>query len=107
LFSGGRHFTALVMRQSSQNQSVIGADSDTGREPKAEGVQGFIEQDAGMVAGEGPPGAIGTMHAGRKADNQQPSLRIAKRQHRTGVIVRLAATHLGEESRQARAVGAT
>jgi hypothetical protein len=45
------------------------------------------------------------MHAGREADNQQSRPRIAEGQYRTRMVARLAAAHLGEESRQTRAIG--
>ena len=36
--------------------------------------QGRVEQLAGIIAGERPPGAVGAMLAGREADDRQPGL---------------------------------
>jgi hypothetical protein len=41
-------------------------------------VQHFVQQDAGMIAGERPATAIRAVHAGRQADNQKSGGRIAE-----------------------------
>ncbi|GCC47971.1 hypothetical protein chiPu_0031916, partial [Chiloscyllium punctatum] len=52
--------------------------------------QGRIEQVPGVVAGEGTAGPVGALHTGRKADDQQPRVRIAERLHRGVEPVRVA-----------------
>ena len=66
-------------------------------------MQRFVKQDAGIIAGEWPAGAIGAVHARRQADNQQPRLRITEGRDRTGVVVGMALANAGEELGQSRA----
>jgi len=40
--------------------------------------QGLVQQPAGVIAGEGPPRAIGAGAAGRETRDQQPGVRIAE-----------------------------
>ena len=72
---------------------------------ETEGMQGFVKQDTGIVAGEWTPRAVGAMHAGREADDQQAGPRIAEGRHRARMVIRPAATHPGKEAGQARTVG--
>ena len=41
---------------------------------EAEFDQRRVEQVAGIIAGEGPPGAVGAAQAGRQADDQEPRI---------------------------------
>jgi hypothetical protein len=87
-------------------QAIIGGDGFRPR-GKAEGVQRLVEQDAGVIAGERAPGAIGAMHAGCQADDQQARLGVAKRKHGAGMVVGMPGTHLGKEAREAGTIGTT
>jgi hypothetical protein len=69
---------------------------------KARIEHGLVQQDAGMVAGERPPGAIRTMHAGGKTDNQQVGACHAKGWHRLREIRRLLGAHFLQEGEKAR-----
>jgi hypothetical protein len=42
-------------------------------------VQGRVQQDAGMIAGKGPAGAIGTMLARSQANDQQSGAGVPER----------------------------
>jgi hypothetical protein len=55
---------------------------------EAEAMQGGIQQDAGVVAGERPSAAVGAVIAGREADDEQRRLGIAEGLHRPRVIAR-------------------
>ena len=100
LLPGGRHFTALVIRQSPETQAVVAA-SDSARVAKPMRVQGAVQQDAGVIAGERPAGAIGAVHPRRETDDEQPVARAAEGRHRPAVISRDAATGLHRGSAQA------
>ena len=70
-------------------------------------LQRRVEQVAGIVAGERPPGAVGAAHAGGEADDQQPCAQRPERGHRRVEPGRLlGAPFLAErhEARAARAV---
>jgi hypothetical protein len=56
-----------------------------------------------MVACEGPAGPIRSVHAGRKAHDQEPWVGIAESGHRRGVIVGVRSTHLFSQPGEARA----
>ena len=60
-------------------------------------MQGLIQQYPGIVASEWTPRAIRTMHAGRKADNQQLGCSHAKRQYRPRMIIGMILAHLREK----------
>jgi hypothetical protein len=62
-------------------------------------VQHVVEQDARKVAGEGPSACIRAVHAGRKADDDEPRSRIAKGRHRSAEIIRVPGPHGVEEPR--------
>ena len=64
-----------------QGQPVIGT-SQIDAFGKTIFEQGRIEQVAGIIAGEGTPGAVGALHARREADDHQPRFRIAEGGHR-------------------------
>ncbi len=63
--------------------------------------QGSIEQNAGIVAGEGPPRGIGAMLPGRKPDDDQSRLAIPERRYGMAEIPRMIASDGVEEPRQA------
>ena len=89
LFSGGTQRTALVMRASiSVSPSSGRASIAAARE--AESRQRRVEQVAGIVAGERPPGAVRAAQAGRQADDQQPRVERAEGRDRRVEPVRLA-----------------
>ena len=72
LFSGGRHLTALRMTAPfSLSPSWIGAIFAFGQ---PEFQQRPVQQIAGKIASEGPPGAVGALLAGREADDRQPRI---------------------------------
>src|SRR5579859_410146 len=55
-----------------------------------------------MIAGEGSPRAVGTVHAGRQADQNNTRRRIAERRHRPAVVLGLPDVHGIQKSRQTR-----
>ncbi len=59
-----------------------------------------------MVAGEWPARAVGAMHAGGQADDQQPRMRVAEGRHGAGEIAGMGAADFGQETGKARADGA-
>jgi hypothetical protein len=65
-----------------------------------------IQQNARVVTGEGPATAVGAVHAGCEAHNQQPWPRSAERRDRARMIIGMIVPDLIEKSRQARAVAA-
>ena len=46
---------------------------------ESETAECFVEQHAGVVAGEWPSGAVGALHTRREADDQQPCVDGAER----------------------------
>ena len=66
LFCGGTQRTALAIRQSTSLQPVVGPRLIDAL-GKADIRAGRVEQVAGIVAGERPPGAVGALHARRQA----------------------------------------
>ena len=70
LFSGGTQRTALVMRASTSVEPVVRPRLVVAA-GEAELLERLVEQVAGVVAGERPPGAVGAPQAGREADDQQ------------------------------------
>ena len=93
LFAGGRHLTALVMRTLRERKPIV-APTELRRARQTELEQRPVQQNAGVIAGEGPSGAVGAVHAGRETDDQQARRRIAERRHRPAEIIRLLAVHL-------------
>src|SRR4051794_12377955 len=49
---------------------------------EAELEQGRVEQLAGIIAGEWPPGPVGALLAGREADDCEPRIAVAERRDR-------------------------
>ncbi len=70
---------------------------------KAKGQQRVIEEEAGMVACEGPPGAIGPRKPRREADDGKPSQGITKARDRRIEPFRVALPVLGAEDGKPRA----
>ena len=62
-----------------------------------------VQQVAGVIAGEGPAGAVGALHARREPDDQQPPVGIAERRHRGIEPVRLARARRLAEADEPRA----
>ncbi len=60
-----------IVQQSSPSVAAIGYRAGSQSEP----VQGRVQQNAGMIAREGPPGAIGAVHARRQTDDHQARAR--------------------------------
>ena len=71
LFSGGTQRTALVMRQSTSVETVVGAGFVVAL-GEAKFFQRGVEEIAGIIAGERPPGAIGAAQPRRESNDQQP-----------------------------------
>ena len=65
-----------------------------------------VEQLAGIIAGERPPGPVRAMLARRKADDREPRVRIAERRHRRVPPVGMLGAALLAERDQPRAQGA-
>jgi len=65
--------------------------------------QRLVKQDAGIIAGEWPAAAVGSMHAGSEPDNQQARIYIAKGRDRAGMVIGMRVTDAGQESVQTRA----
>ena len=61
-------------------------------------MQGLIEQDAGVVAGEGPTGAVRAFEAGRQAHDQQARIQRTKRRHRRVKEIRIGLRVRGAEA---------
>ena len=89
LFSGGTQRTALVMRASTSFKPVVGPRLEVAA-GEAVFLQRGVEQVAGVVAGERPPGAVGAAQARRQADDQQPRVERPERGHRRVEPRRLA-----------------
>jgi hypothetical protein len=86
-------------------QAVIGRNGlRPGRKSKV--MQRAIQEYPGMVAREGPPGAICAMQAWREADHEQPMARAPEGRHRTAVIVWVTPAHAIEKTGEARAAPA-
>ena len=88
LFCGGTQRTALVMRARRRTQAVIGAGLVLAL-GKAEFPQCRVEQPAGMIAGERPPGPVGAAQTRRQPDDQQLRGFIAEGRHRRVVPFRV------------------
>ena len=62
-----------------------------------------VQQLAGEVPGEGPPGAVGAAHARRQAEHQQPRIQAAEARHRrivpAGWPARLACRYAAKPGR--------
>ncbi len=101
LFCGGTHFTAFVMRQPT-SRSPSSLETDRGAVLQPNVMQRFVEQDAGVVAGERAPGGVGAVEARREADDQQARVAIAERRHRRAVIRGMLRPALVEELREPR-----
>ena len=74
---------------------------------EAELQQGRVQQVAGIVAGEGPAGAVGALHSGRQPDDQHARVEIAERAHRGVLPIGVFALELvpeGDEPGTARTV---
>jgi hypothetical protein len=69
-------------------------------------VQGFVQQDAGVVAGEGAAGLVGAVEAGGQADDEQLRPFIAEGWHRAAVIAGMAGAAGFKEGGKAGAGGA-
>ena len=96
LFCGGTQCTALPIRQSTScSPSSIRATIVAAGKSVFE--QGRIEQVAGIVAGERPPGAVGALQSGRETDDQQRGIGGAERGNRRIEPVRLARAVFGAE----------
>ncbi len=65
-------------------------------------VQGFVQQHAGKIAGEGPTATVGAVHAGREADDQQARLVIAKGGDGAGMVIGVAGAHVIEKRGETR-----
>ena len=82
---------------------VLRRDASPGfRDALTTWLQGFVEQDAGIVAGEGPAAGIGAVHARGKTDDQQARLGIAEGRHRPGMVVGILCLDVVEETGQPR-----
>ena len=75
---GGTQRTALVIMQSTSVEPVVGPRRVAAAR-KAEVEQRRVEQIAGEIAGERPPGAVGAPQARRQADDQQARVCRARR----------------------------
>ena len=73
---------------------------------KAELMQGFVKQDAGMIAGKRSPGAVGAMHAGGEADDQQSCFVVAKGHDRARMVIGVFDADIGKKAGQPFALGA-
>ena len=73
---------------------------------KAVAEEGWIEDVAGGVAGERPPGAVGPVPPRCQANDEQPCVRFAKRRHRGVVPAGVFVTQIVPECREARAAAA-
>ena len=73
---------------------------------EAEAVQRPVEEDAGLVPGEGTAGAVRPVQAGSEADHEQRSFLGTERRDRPRVVVRVLAPDLGEMPGEPRAVAA-
>jgi hypothetical protein len=60
-------------------------------------MEGTVQQYSGVVAGEGPPGAVGAVHAGSQPDHDDPRVAIAERRYRPAIILRLIEPHRVKE----------
>src|SRR5262245_37959815 len=69
---------------------------------ESKAMQRFVEQDAGMVPGKGPAGAVRAVHPGSESDDQQPRPLQAERRHRTRVIAGVRLAHAIQVARQSR-----
>ena len=69
-------------------------------------VQTAVEQHAGVVAGEGPPGAVRAVHPRSKTHHQEPGAARPERRHRPRVVVGVLSSDPFEELGEPRAVPA-
>ena len=67
---------------------------------KPELVQRRVQQYPGVIAGKRPAGAIGAVHAGRQADDQQARLRVAEGRHRPAEVARAPSGARHRETRR-------
>ena len=106
LLSGGRHFTALVMR-TPRSVSPSLRSLEVGARRQSEREQRLIEKYAGVVPRERPARAIRAMHAGREAHDQQLRVGLTERRHGLAVVVGIGVRGFREkrcEPRTQRAV---
>src|SRR5882757_1875776 len=59
-----------------------------------------------MIAGKGPAGPVGAMHAGRQADENDARARVAEGRHRATVVVGFFGVNGIEKCRETRAAPA-
>jgi len=84
-----------------ESQGVVGRYRDrTGCEAGL--VQRAVEQHPGMIAGEGPPGAVRAMHTGCKPDDKNTRSRGAERRHRPRPVIRVALAGALKKARKTR-----
>ena len=104
LFSGGTQLHGIGDARVDELQAVVGALL-IGAAGEAEAEQRLVEQVAGIVAGERPAGAVGALHAGRQADDQQARGDRPEGRHRRVEPVRmeLAANSRGTPAGEGRA----
>ena len=103
----GRQAAHRVADAGIGQRQTVGRVGPVGAGGEAELQERRVEQVAGIVAGEGTPGAVGALHAGRQADDQQPGVEPAERSD--GCIVPVGILSLqrlpeGDEPRAAWAV---
>ena len=71
LFCGGTQRTVFEIMQSTSSSVLRRGDIvPSARKPDLE--QRAVEQLAGIVAEEGPPGAVGAFQPGREPDDEEP-----------------------------------
>jgi hypothetical protein len=85
-----------------QLHAVVGAPS-VGPAREAELGQRGVEQIAGVVAGEGAPGAVRALQAGSQADDQETRVQVPERRHGPVVEVGQAAPVYSAKGSQPRA----
>ncbi len=74
---------------------------------ETETIEGFVQEDARMVAREGTPGGIGPMHPWRQPDDQQSRTGVPERGNRSCVIFGKLQFDLLEEISQSLATAAS
>ncbi len=85
-----------------QHESIIGR-TGFGPAGEAEPVQCPVQQQSGMIAGEGTPCRIGTMKARGESDDQQTGGRITEGSDGRAVIGGVLAAPFVEKGREPRA----
>ena len=88
-----------------QHQGIVGALGDR-LAGEAEGMQRPVEQDARMIAGKRPSGAVGAVHARREADDQQAGGSVPECGHGSCVIGGMVQPHPIEKACEPWAVAA-